>query len=236
MLILVLLFLSVTIESAVAGAADLFELDVTEDVARETFTILVDVSASYEFSVTTQPSHGKVSMFTPPNHITYTPDLNYNGSDVFAVKIHLEFDDAAPEDWTGVYNVTVASVNDSPVANPLSVSTFKNHPVSVSLSGSDPVEGSSLTYAIWTFPEHGSISDASHGQVVEESDQTIIYTPEPGFVGSDSFGYTVFDGLDYSYEANATITVTDSNILTVSFLGEGSGTVYSIPAWQQCQL
>lgn len=130
--------------------------------------------------------------------------------------------------------MTVSAVNDHPIAAPLSASTLKNIPVTLVLTGSDPVEGSPLSYSIGTFPGHGILSDTSHGQITEEADQTIVYTPAPGFVGSDTFSFMVFDGMDYSYAAVATITVIDSNILTVSVTGPGSGTVYSTPAGIAC--
>lgn len=233
--VLVVFFLLATAGSALASA-DVIELEGSEDNPIESFTILEDVAASYEQSVSQQPSHGNITELNAPNYLTYSPDLNYNGPDTFAIKVRIEYEDpdTPPEDWVGVYHVNILPVNDHPIATALSASTLKNIDLSLVLAGSDPVEGSPLTYSIGTFPAHGTLSDASHGQITEDADQHIVYTPAPGFVGSDSFSYMVFDGADYSYEAVAQITVIDSNILTVSFAGSGHGTVYSTPAGIAC--
>jgi hypothetical protein len=61
------------------------------------------------------------------------------------------------------------------------------------------VEGSSLSAAV--------VSNASHGSVVMQPDGSFTYTPEAGFVGTDSFTYRVSDGELESAAATVSIVV-----------------------------
>jgi hypothetical protein len=61
------------------------------------------------------------------------------------------------------------------------------------------VEGSPLSAAV--------VSNASHGSVVVQPDGSFTYTPEAGFVGTDSFTYKVNDGMLDSAPATVNITV-----------------------------
>jgi hypothetical protein len=223
-LILVSLFLFVATLSTSAASQEVIDIDGDEDECIETSTILEDTAASYNYSLVTPPSHGTISSFIEPNYLTYQPAPNYNGTDTFTVKIHIVYDEPGvpPDDWVGIYNVTIRPVNDYPVANPLSISTMQNSPVSITLSGSDPVEGSDLTYSVWSFPIHGALSDATHVIITEQSDQVIIYTPETDYVGDDSFSYVVNDGTENSYEAFARITVFDPAFAQAVLIGSSS--------------
>jgi hypothetical protein len=200
-------------------SADEIPIGGYEDVVIETSAILYDVPASYDLSFTQLPTHGTVE-FKKPNHLYYTPFPNYFGSDSFAVHLRIVFEspDTPPDEWDGSYPITVYPVNDYPVAAPLTVSTFRNTPLPVTLFGADPVEGSPVTYEIWTGPAHGILTDSSAPDgIVLKSDQNIVYTPNQDFIGTDSFAYVVFDGVDYSYEATVSVTVTES---TVHILGQ----------------
>lgn len=87
--------------------------------------------------------------------------------------------------------------NTAPTADPQSVTTMFNTPVTISLTGSDP-EGDSLTYEIVTGPAHGVLSGTA---------PSLTYTPDTGFTGNDSFTFSVFDGELHSNPATVSITV-----------------------------
>ena len=53
-----------------------------------------------------------------------------------------------------------------------------------------------------------NVTKPSHGTVVVNPDGSFTYTPEPGFVGVDTYTYQVFDGANYSNVATVYITVT----------------------------
>lgn len=95
--------------------------------------------------------------------------------------------------------------NNPPVANTTSAVTSVGVPIVVNLSGSDP-DGDSLTFSIVTPPTDGTLS-----AITQTSPTTaqVTYTPDAGFVGQDSFTYTVTDcaGATAAVAATASLTV-----------------------------
>ena len=89
--------------------------------------------------------------------------------------------------------------NGAPVADAQVRSTPKGEAVSISLSGTDP-DGDRLSFFIKNQPQHGSLG-AVNG--VGE----VVYTPNTGFTGKDSFGFSVSDGVLDSAPAAVTLTV-----------------------------
>ena len=107
--------------------------------------------SSLSYTIVTQPSKGALSG-TPPN-VIYTPALNSNGSDSFTFRVS----DGSANSAVDTVSLSVAALNDIPVANVASVSTPKNTPVAITLAGSD-VEGSPLTYSVVSSPSKGILS------------------------------------------------------------------------------
>ncbi|HEX8037628.1 MAG TPA: Ig-like domain-containing protein, partial [Chryseosolibacter sp.] len=130
------------------------------------------------YSITQVPANGTLNVSGAT--VTYTPAANYNGADLF----RFEASDGSLASGQATVDITVSPVNDAPVANGQSVSTFKNTSKDVTLTGSD-VEGSPLTYSI--------AIQAAHGAVTVNAD-VATYTPAAGYVGSDSFRFTASDG------------------------------------------
>ncbi len=139
---------------------------------------------SLTYDIATQPAHGSVSCAGAS--CTYTPDANYNGTDTFTFTT--KDGPVANRAWAtstpATVTVNVAAVNDAPVANDQSVSVAQDTPLSIQLTGSD-VENTPLTFTAGT-PAHGSVSCNTAG--------ACTYTPNAGYVGSDSFTFTASDG------------------------------------------
>ena len=74
----------------------------------------------------------------------------------------------------------------APVAEDDAATTAADTPVTIAVlaNDSDP-DGDPLTV--------GDLSDPAHGSAAVNPDQTVTYTPDPGFVGSDSFTYEACD-------------------------------------------
>ncbi|MCY1075834.1 kelch repeat-containing protein [Archangium lansingense] len=90
--------------------------------------------------------------------------------------------------------------NTSPVAEDLTVSTPYGEPVNLSLVATDAEADTSLTFVIVTPPAHGTLSGTP---------PSVTYTPEPGYLGPDSFSFQARDcGLD-SNVATVTLAVVD---------------------------
>ncbi|MBB86986.1 MAG: hypothetical protein CMP06_06770 [Xanthomonadales bacterium] len=92
-------------------------------------------------------------------------------------------------------------VNTPPVAQAISVTTPYETAANITLSGTDADAGDQLSYSLESDPSSGVLSgfDSAGGAV--------IYTPEDGFSGADSFTFSVTDGIDSSTPATVSITV-----------------------------
>ncbi|MFP2924089.1 HYR domain-containing protein, partial [Pyxidicoccus sp. 3LG] len=90
--------------------------------------------------------------------------------------------------------------NTAPVAQVQTVSTTYGVPVNVTLGATDAEAGTPLSFVIVTPPAHGTLSGTP---------PNVTYTPNPGYVGPDSFTFRARDcGLD-SNVATVTIGVVD---------------------------
>ena len=139
------------------------------------------------FTVVSSPTYGILSGVAP--NLTYTPASNYNGLDSFTFMV----DDGLESSEPAMVNIEVTPVNDAPVADPQAVTTWQSVPVTITLSGED-VDGDGLTYRVVDAPKYGTLSGAG---------ADLVYTPDPGFSGEDSFTFVANDG------------ALDSNVATV---------------------
>jgi VCBS repeat-containing protein len=146
-------------------------------------------------AVATEPSHGSVTI-TSAGSATYTPDANYNGQDSFTYSAS----DGSATD-TATVTITVSPVNDAPTAEDQSLTIPEETATTMWMSASD-IDGNPLTYVIVTPPEHGTWSD-------DDGDNELVYTPDSGYLGSDSIAFKVNDGSADSNTATISITVTD---------------------------
>lgn len=112
---------------------------------------------------------------------TYTPALDFFGTDSFSYLANDgEFDSNIATVW-----IQVLPVNDGlPVAHDQDVSTNENTPLNITLTVSDD-GGFGLTFEVLTQPASGILSGAA---------PNLVYTPNPGFIGSDSFTFKANDG------------------------------------------
>jgi Bacterial Ig domain len=95
-------------------------------------------------------------------------------------------------------------VNHPPMPDPKSVKTNENTPIEITLTGTDPDPGDTITFTILDRPLHGTIS-------VGSSPNSIKYTPMTGYVGSDAFTYTATDNHGFARtKALVSITVNGS--------------------------
>lgn len=111
-------------------------------------------------------------------------------------------------------------LNEAPVANADSYTAAPGETLSVNasngvLTNDTDLEDANLTAAL--------VDQASNGTVNLSADGSFTYTPESGFVGSDSFTYVANDGFLDSSEATVSIEVTDPNAFTVSAGGAVEG-------------
>ena len=91
--------------------------------------------------------------------------------------------------------------NSSPVANSQSVAVTKDTSKPVTLTATDS-NGDPLTYSVVTPPTHGTLSGTA---------PSVIYTPQTGYTGPDSFTFKANDGTVDSNIATVSLIVTDSS-------------------------
>ncbi len=96
-------------------------------------------------------------------------------------------------------------VNINPVAQDDSVSTNINTPISIDVLSNDfDANSDNLTIE--------SVEDANNGQVVIDG-SNIIYTPDAGFTGTDTFNYQISDGNGGTANASVSVEVMPTGTL-----------------------
>ncbi len=179
-----------------APVADGQSVSTAEDTATAITLTGSDIeSSSLTFTIVNQPVNGTLSGSVP--NVTYTPSADYHGSDSFTFMVS----DGQTNSATATVNISITPVNDAPVATPLNVGTTQDAPVSITLSGSD-IDADPLTYAVSTSPTNGTLSGTA---------PNLTYTPDSGYVGADSFEFTVSDGTTTSSAATVSISVSNIN-------------------------
>ena len=155
----------------------------------------------------TQGANGSVVIDPVTGNPIYTPNAGFVGSDSFTYTVS----DGKGGTATATVNVTVNAVvpvNTPPVANNDSATTGENTAVTIAVRSNDTdANGDSLTVASVTQGANGSV-------VIDPVTGNPIYTPNAGFVGSDSFTYTVSDGKGGT--ATATVNVTVNAVVPVN--------------------
>ena len=131
--------------------------------------------------VSQPPGNGSVTV-NDDKTITYTPNDNFNGSDSFEYRIS-----DGKQDDTAKVTITVNAVNDAPTAANDEAATDAGVSVTINVldNDSDP-DNDSLTIAIADGPANGA------AQIV---DNTVVYTPNAEFGGSETITYSVTDGI-----------------------------------------
>jgi len=163
-----------------------------------TVTVLANDSDpnSYALTVTgtTSPAHGTVHI-NADNSITYTPNSTYSGNDRFSYSISNGHGGGASANV-----ILTVQPPLPPVARDDAATTPYLTPVIIDVVANDTdPNGFFLNVTSVDFPANGTAKIASGG--------TVSYSPQPGFIGSDSFEYTISDGHGGLASANVTVTV-----------------------------
>ena len=138
-----------------------------------------------------QPTHGTLTL-NADGTVTYTPDAGFFGVDRFT------YTASNGTSFAGS-TVTLRVRNSNPTANPDRLEAVQDNPVTGDPRANDTdADGDPLTLIALGTPQHGSVT--------LNADGTITYTPDAGFIGTDTFRYTVSDGA--GGEATGLVTVT----------------------------
>jgi len=167
-------------------------------------------SEPLSFVIISLPANGSLTGAVP--NVIYTPADNFSGTDSFSFTVS---DDAATSAVATVLVAVATPVvvdpdpeteNSTPVADALTISTLRETPVSITLTASD-ADSDALTFNFVSAPDNGSLSGGL---------PDLLYTPDTGFVGADSFAFTVSDGQATSAPVSVSITVIDGTVTLFS--------------------
>ena len=198
-----------TLTGSVSAAAPVTSND--NATTAENIAINIDILDNDSYStlsaitITQQPTNGQNITVNGLTDVTYTPNNNYLGSDSFKYTI---------TDQTGTSNEATVNITVSAPTPPTAVAdSFSVSP------------GQTTNLSVLTNDTQGSgafdyvtiITNATNGTAVANANNTVAYTPNTGFTGTDSFQYntTNIHGLT-SNTVTVTIDVTCGCTHTIS--------------------
>ena len=119
--------------------------------------------------------------------------------------------------------INIIDENDAPVAYNQNLATEIDTSLPITLTGDDD-DGDSISYLLISLPSNGVLSDS---EAIREAGvralPSLVYTPNLGFNGTDSFTYQVFDGQLLSNIATITIDVDDTTPPELTITGAMDG-------------
>ncbi|MCK4627795.1 MAG: discoidin domain-containing protein, partial [Sedimentisphaerales bacterium] len=182
---------------------------VNEDSSNNPLDVLandinVDADNGDTLTITTfsTPDSGGTVVNNDTN-LTYTPAPDFLGEERFTYTIQ----DVVGESSTATVTVTVTNMNDAPVADDDAFTVIENtsnNILDVLANDSDPDPGDTENLTITEADNPGS----QGGTVTINVDsKSLVYTPLPDFIGTETFQYTISDGNGGTDTALVTVTV-----------------------------
>jgi hypothetical protein len=171
------------------GAAQLAVADPDSTPAQLTYTVTVGPTAG-QLELTTAPGVA-VGTFTQDdldnNRVVYVHEGSSTAADSFTFTIA---DGAGGSLGATAFNITIATVNQAPTAADNAFSLVATPSLAVAapgvLAGDADPDGDPLTAVLVAGPASGSLT--------LNADGSFTYTPNTGFVGTDTFQYRASDG------------------------------------------
>ncbi len=114
--------------------------------------------------------------------------------------IQLEAEDEDHNAYAEWFTITVDDVNETPIAQNDTPSVVEGSTLLVNVLANDSDPDSDAL-------DVTSVTPPSQGTAIIQHDNRVLYTPDPGACGSDSFSYTINDGKGASASASVTIAL-----------------------------
>jgi len=160
----------------------------------------------------TGPIHGTIKVNPITGAVTYTPTGTYTGPDSYTVNVCTK---STPAICKTVPVPVVVGPNTIKVVGG-AVTTKQDTAVTISVLGLDSSSSSKtpINMASVTIPAKGAVGGPSHGTFsIDPVTGLLVYTPDKGYSGPDSFVYSVCDTstpTPVCGSATVTITVTSA--------------------------
>ncbi|HRH01674.1 MAG TPA: Ig-like domain-containing protein [Bacteroidia bacterium] len=181
-----------------------------EDVQAVTAVLTNDnvIASNVILTIATNPVNGSVNI-NANNTITYTPGLNFNGTDSYIYTVGRSTGGPSVCD-TALVQISILPINDAPLAVNDAFTTSPGNAVNGNVQQNDSdVDDLILNSAV--------VQPASNGIVNLNSNGIFTYTPNPGFIGVDTFTYSLCDGATPTLCDTAVVTITVSGNLCAGF-------------------
>lgn len=154
--------------------------------------------ATLTYAISAQPAHGTVVLTPSSGAFTYTPTTNYNGADSFKFTVS----DGSVVSQPATIAISIAAVNQPPVASNLAISVVVGGSVSGQIIAAD-VDSTSLTYSVLVGPTRGNVT-------LTAATGAFTYTSTGNDLTPDSFRVRVSDGFLTS-DATVSVTIKPTN-------------------------
>jgi PKD repeat protein len=165
-------------------------------------------------------AHGTTDVDPVTGVVTYTPDPDFNGTDIFTYTVN---DEAGDTSNTVAVNLTINVVNDAPVAGDDSAGTDEDTAVDISVLANDNDDADTVNGGSILADTVLVVAQPAEGSAVANADGTITYTPDENFNGIDTFTYTVEDN-EGALSNVATVTVDVGGVNDAPTAGDDSDT------------
>lgn len=146
----------------------------------------------------TLPANGQLA-YHADRTFTYTPGPGFVGEDGFAYSVSDGQGGTAQAEVT----LLVEWPNQAPVAAGDQARTTRGTPVTIAVLANDSdADGDPLRLIALVMPVHGRLA--------VNPDQSLTYTPDADFLGTDDFGYTIDDGRGGRSTASVVVDVVEA--------------------------
>lgn len=175
-------------QTAVSGSVAVNDSDPEED------------SLTFQAALPQLPQNG-VATLDAVGNFTYTPNAGFSGQDEFVYNV------CDPDGSCASAKVSITVEASAVVANDDAAATMLNTAVSISVAAND--QGENLVApTLSTGPTAGTA-------VVQTN--LVLYTPNQGHVGSDSFAYTICNAANVCDSAQVAVTIRDFELTDDQF-------------------
>lgn len=204
--------ITINVLPAIVANDDAFTIQV--DSSNNILEVLTnDTPTGLTITQVTTPSQGGTVSIVSGNRLRYTPAASFRGTETFVYTVRDNGGDGVRDTAT----VTITVVDRLPAAGSFSVNVneaTQNNSINV-LANVQANEGQQpILIRIGSQPANGTVSIDDNGTPNDLTDDRVLFTPNPGFVGTDSFTYVANDTSD-PREPDSTGTVT-VNVLEVN--------------------